>query len=101
MIMDGKTKGTIQMMDPNIFVTHVLVVNKNLKPERILKMWADNSGYYSDRERIKPLIERCLELFWHSVGLNRFSNEREAATFLNRYRNVSAFKRFWYKIKSL
>ena len=100
--MYGKTKGTIRMMDPNIFVAYILVVDKNIKPERIFTLWANHDGYPSSGHwQILELINDNLQKFWHAVGLKQLSKGKEVVAFLNRYRNVVFIKRFWYKIKSL
>lgn len=87
---------TIQMVEPELYITYVLNLHCNLSPQRIVNLWSDTQSHYdalqTGRGQIKRLISNYLKKFWEAQPESNgtFSNANDIIWFLNKHR-----KKWW------
>lgn len=93
-------RSTMHMIEPEIYVTYMLILKHGISPQRALDMWANNRTWGSPKEDIKKIIGWRLQQYWESHHLKNISQKsgsshwRKADSvikFLKKYENSPGF----------
>jgi hypothetical protein len=83
---------TSRVIEPEIYAVYSIVLERNISPQRMLKMWKDDDTYGSKKVVIRDLLDAILKRFWAQSGFNnRISDIKDVIKFVKKYNA----QRFW------
>jgi hypothetical protein len=89
---------TVQMIEPEIYVTYRLILGNNISPQRAIKLWADTkSTYYENntgRGKLKIILAEYIKDFWAESNTREMSDDTEVIRFIEKFQPKPWWK-FW------